>query len=144
MLREMLVYLCNACRTCISHRDLDRLEGWPSKNSVKLNKEKCKVLLLGQNNQRAQQRLRSVWLGNSLAERDPGVLVDNKPSRSRQCAMAAVKANEIPGCIHGGIVSRDREVIIPLYSPLARSHLEYCVQFWSLQFKNDTDRLERV
>ena len=54
----------------ILQRDLDRLEDWASKNSMKFNKDKFKVLHLGQNNQRAQNRLGSVWLGSSLAERD--------------------------------------------------------------------------
>lgn len=50
-------------------QELDRLEGWVSKNCVKFNK-KSKALLLGQHNQRAQDHLGFVWQGNIFAERD--------------------------------------------------------------------------
>ncbi|CAM5146598.1 unnamed protein product [Natator depressus] len=124
--------------------DLNKLEKWSEVDRMKFNKDKCKVLHLGRNNQLHTYKMGNDCLGKSTAKRDLGVIVDHKLDTSQQSNTVAKKANIVMGCISRSVVSKTREVILPLYSALIRPQLEYCVQFWAPLFRKDVDKSERI
>lgn len=82
-----------------------------SKNQMKFNK--FKVLHLGQQNQRAQNRPGSV-LGEEHHWKGPGALGGWQLATSQQCLAAATKVNWILGCICRGLSCNGRDFTIPL------------------------------
>lgn len=63
---------------------------------------------------------------------------------SQQCVAVAKKASVILSCENRNIVSRSRKVTVYFHCALVRPHLEYDVQFWAPQFKQDVDKLGHV
>jgi len=84
----------------------------------------------------------SWWI--SPAEKDLGVLMDEKLDMTQQCVLAVQKANCILGCIQSSVASRVRERILPFNSALVRPHLQSCIQLWIPQHRKDMDLLEQV
>ncbi|KAJ7414523.1 hypothetical protein WISP_83579 [Willisornis vidua] len=84
------------------------------------------------------------WLESTQAERDQEIWFDKGLNMNQWCIQMAKKASGILACIDNSVANRIREVILPLYSALVRSHLKYCVQFLAPQFRKDIEMLERV
>ncbi|GAB0185299.1 hypothetical protein GRJ2_000995200 [Grus japonensis] len=97
---------------------------------------------MGRCNLKHNYGLGGEWIESSPEEKDLEVLVDKKLNMTQSCALADQKANCVLGCITSSMTSRSREVILPLYSTLVRSHLKYYVQLRGPQDKKDMELLE--
>lgn len=68
-----------------------------------------------------------------------------KPKMSRnlsqQCALVAKVASSFLCCARQSIISKSREMILPIFSALVR-HLEGCVHFWDPIYNKDRSLLE--
>jgi len=94
------------------------------------NKAECKVLHLYWDNPQYQYRLVDERVESNPAEKNLGILVNEKLDKSQQIVSAAQKTNCILCYIKRSMASRSREVILTLCFALMTPHLEYCIQLW--------------
>ena len=123
---------------------LDRLHSWSVKWQILFNYSKCKILHLGNINQRYEYQLGNHHLEKTLAEKDVGVYITPDLKPSLQCCRAAEKANRALGQLSRGLHFRDRKTFLGLYKTHVRPHLEHAVQAWSPYLVGDVETLEKV
>jgi len=89
---------------------------------------KCKVLHLGKRNLRAKYEIGGQELEEVNEERDLGVMMQDNLKVGSQVSNAVKKANRVLGMIGRTFVHKDKDIIVRLYKPLVRPHLEYAIR----------------
>ena len=91
---------------------------------------KCKCLHKGHGNEDAQYTMGATVLNITVKEKGLGLTNNGYVKVSEQCGIAAAKGNKILELIKRNIMYKEKELIILLYKPIVRPHLEYCIQGW--------------
>jgi hypothetical protein len=128
--------------------DLQKLHQWSQKMQMKFHPDKCKVMHLGNKNQKAPYTLPNEGVTHTLAEatteKDLGVTIDNQLRFSDHVDSCVSKANRVLGCLRHTFKHLNKDAFLQLYKALVRPHLEYASCVWSPQLKKDQDAIERV
>ena len=119
--------------------DLDRLLKWYEKWQILFNVGKCKCLHTGHVNLDVNYKMGDTDTCITVKEKDLGVTISAGMNVSEQCGIAASKGNQILGLIRRNIAYKDKKLIIPLYKPIVKPHLEYCIQAWRQYCKKDKE-----
>ena len=125
-------------------KDIEKLHSWTLDWQIKFNSDKCKVLHLGKNNPDISYNMNGVRLEVTEAEKDLGVVVDNKLSFDQHISEIVKKGNKITGMISHYITNKTKEIMIPLYKSLVRPIMEYGNVVWSPWLRKDIDKIEGV
>ena len=90
---------------------------------MQFNKNKCKVLGMGKNNENRDYMMQGANLERVTQEKDLGVAIDTEISRQDNARQLSVKPTGL-GCFHRGINYKSKEVVLTLYRNLVRPHLD--------------------
>ncbi len=106
-----------------------------------LDVNKYQTLQVGARNQKFECEMNSFKLESVQCVKELGMTIGLILKFSQQCKDVAGKAKRMLAFIYTNFF---KNIILPLYTYLLRSHLEYVVQFWSPHHAKDTPKLEAV
>ena len=124
--------------------DLRKLDEWSSKWLLKFNREKCKVMHIGQGNMCYNYTMNGATPSTTSQEKDLGILISSNLKPSAQVAKAAASANCMLGRIKHTFTCLDKETLPALYKALVRPRMEFAIQAWSPYLRKDIVKLEKV
>ena len=107
------------------------------------NVSKCKVMHLGNRNQKAEYKLLGQRILETKEEKDLGVIFSDTSSQ-QQIVVKRSAANKIVGLIRRNIINKTEEEMLILYKTLVRPTLDYCIPVWRPYLRKDIKQLERI
>ena len=127
--------------------DLKALGEWSQRWQLNFNPNKCSMLRIRPRNSTCElytYKMGSVELEWQEAEKDLGVLMDQRLSFQDEISARIAKANRIVGTIRRTFSFLNADMMKTLFKALVRPHLEYGAPIWSPALRKDVDRLEQV
>ena len=105
--------------------DLNQLVKWFEKWQLGFNENKCKVLHLGNSNQKLIYEMNGTTLDITHAEKDLGVSADEDLKFHKHISNAVNKASRMLGLIRKTFTLLDETTVPRLFTAMVRPHLEY-------------------
>lgn len=140
--------LANLARNTEDHNKMQKyindLVTWSKRWGMVFNKDKCKIMHLGNSNPKNTYTMENQQLSTTEEERDIGVLINRSLKPTKQCESAANRAKVVLNQISRSFHYRDRHVFKRLYITYVRPHLEFSVPAWSPTLIQDINTLESV
>jgi len=124
--------------------DLNRICLWSEINLMPFNISKCRVMHLGNRNQKAEYDLLGQRIVETKEEKDLGVIFSDTFKPTTNCGKASKAANKIVGLIRRNIINKTEEEMLILYKTLVRPTLDYCIPVWRPYLRKDIKQLERI
>ncbi len=124
--------------------DLGKISKWFPRWEMFFNVNKFQILQVGTRNQESEYEMNEIKLESVKCVKDLGVTIASSLKFSQQCKDSAGKPNRILGFINRNFSFKNKDVILPLYVSLVRSHLEFAVQFWAPHHAKGIAKLEAV
>ena len=132
--------------------DIDNLCKWSDDWLLSFHPQKCCVMRLGNNPPEHTYTMKTTSdgqetrhnLSESNAEKDLGVIVDNKLNYGNHISQATGKANRTLGVLRRSFDHLSDKTFIQLYKSLVRPMLEYGHSIWNPSKKNLQQEVESV
>ena len=122
---------------------------WSEKWLLRFHPDKCKRMKISVKKEKEKQYEYSLKEGlnpmeETKAEKDIGVIIDNKLSFEDHINEKVNKANSILGVIRRSFDHLDKDTFIMLYKSLVRPHIEYANQAWAPYKQKHIGMIEKV